>query len=637
MNVLILGGGPGGLYGAILLKKARPDWSIAVYERNPPDATYGWGIVFSDRTLGSFREADSKTYKDITDHFVVWDVVEIRRNDAVTRCGGNVFSGMSRKVLLEILQRRCRELGVELRFRADVTDLSTLPDHDVLIAADGANSLIRRAFADAFQPKVEWGKARYAWFGTTQVFDAFTFLFRESEAGLFQAHIYPHVGTISTMVVECDEATWRRAGLDRASELESLAWCEKVFAPDLRGRPMLANKSDWLSFPTVRNRTWRHRNVVLLGDAAHTAHFGIGSGTKLAMEDAIALANAFERHGADFAAAADEYELERRPTVESLQEAALESMEYFENTRRYRRFEPLPFAFHLLTRSSRTSYDELRRRDPSFVDAVDRWFFASADGSDLRGARVVAPPPMFTPIRVRDVVLSNRVVLSPTPAYSARDGVPDEGESARLLRCALGGAGLVLTDLVAVAPEGRVTPGCPGLYRSEQAAALRRLCEFVHARADAKIGVQLGHAGRRGATRPRTDGVDRPLRTGAWSLVSASAIPSTPRSAVPREMGRSDMDAVLASFVRAARFAEEAGADWIQLHFGQGYLLWSFLSPLGNRRSDGYGGTLENRARFPLEVIDAVRVAWPETKPVSVALSATDWTNGGFGVDDAVA
>lgn len=637
MKALVLGGGPGGLYSALLLKKAHPCWDVTVVERNPPDATYGWGIVFSDRTLTSFREADYRVHKDITDQFVLWDVVEIRRNGEVTRCGGNVFSGISRKVLLELLQRRCHELGVSLRFRVEATDLSIFSNYDFVIAADGSNSLVRKSFAHTFRPVIRWGKAKYTWFGTTQVFDTFTFAFRENEHGLFQAHIYPHVGNVSTMVVECDETTWRRAGLDRTTEEESLAYCEKVFADDLRGRPMLTNKSDWLSFPTIRNRTWRHEHIVLLGDAAHTAHFGIGSGTKLAMEDAIALASSFERHGDDFVTAVDEYELERRPAVEPLQEAALESMEYFENTRRYIRFEPLPFAFHLLTRSSRVSYDELRRRDSAFVDRVDRSFFETMGDASNPGLRIVAPPPMLAPLALRGVVLPNRIVLSPTPTDSARDGMLDEGERARLVRFAMAGGGLVLTDLTAVSADGRITPGCPGLYRSEHAAALRRICELVHQCSDARIGVQLGHAGRRGSTRPRRDGLDRPLRAGAWPLISASPIASTPRGPAPKEMDRSDMDRVVENFARTARLADEAGADLLQLHFAQGYLLWSFLSPLGNRRDDRYGGSLPERAAFPLEVFAAVRRAWPSAKPLSVCISATDWAPGGLTVDETVA
>jgi anthraniloyl-CoA monooxygenase len=636
MNALVLGGGPGGLYSAILLQKSHPRWRIRVVERNPPDATYGWGIVFSDRTLGSFREADYKTYREITDRFVLWDTVEVRIAGSVIRCGGNVFAGMSRRALLDVLQRRCRELGVALEFRRELTDPAELSGHDLVVAADGVNSVVRSAFADAFAPSIQWGRAKYAWFGTRRAFDAFTFLFRQSDHGLFQAHVYPHVGSVSTMVIECDETTWRSAGLDQADESESLAYCERVFDSDLGGARLLANKSDWLSFPTIRNRRWRCGRIVLLGDAAHTAHFSIGSGTKLAMEDAIALASAFERRGDDLDAALGEYELERRPAVEALQEAALESREYFENTRRYLGFEPLAFAFHLLARSSRTSYDELRRRDAAFVDAVDRSFFARAALPPGRRTPVFAPPPLFAPLRLRGLTLPSRVVLVSPPTEDARDGMPNEGYTHHVLRSVADGVGLVLTDLCAVSAEGRITAGGLGLYRPEHAASLASLVTLVRERSAAKIAVQLGHAGRRGATQSRRAGVDRPLAEGGWPLPSPSPLPYRKGCAVPCEMGRAEMDRVRDDFVRAACAANEAGVDLVQLHFAQGYLLSSFLSPISNRRGDAYGGTLENRIRFPLEVFDAVRAAWPGDKPLSVAMSATDWVKGGFEIDDAV-
>ncbi len=637
MKIHVLGGGPGGLYVSILLKKAFPSWDLTVVERNPPGATYGWGIVFSDRTLGSFREADYKTYKEITERFVVWDVVEVRQGPHVTRCGGNGFSGMSRKILLQILQRRAAELGVEVRFRAEISEASALGEHDLLIGADGSNSTVRRWQADVFRPSVRWGKAKYVWFGTTRVFDAFTFLFRESEHGLFQAHVYPHVGAVSTFVVECDEAAWSSAGLDHASTEETLRYCERVFAEDLGGESLLANKSEWLSFPTIRNGTWRAGKAVLLGDAAHTAHFSIGSGTKLAMEDAIALANSFERRPESVETALAEYELERRPVVEALQEAALESADYFESTRRYFGFEPLQFAFQLLTRSSRTSYDELRRRDSSFVDAVDRWFLDRSLGASRRGDALIAPPPTFTPLRLRGLELPNRIVACPGASDTARDGLPDEGGVAELARLASGGPAIVLTPITAVSAAGRITPGCPGIYRAEHARALARLVDLVRSRSDARFALQLGHAGPRGSTRRRTEGLDRPLEEGGWPVLGASPLPHTPRGGIPKEMDRSDMDEVRDAFVRAARIALEAGCDLLQLHFGQGYLVWSFLSPITNRRRDEYGGTLDARSRYPLEIFDAVRATWPDSKPLSVALSATDWVKDGFRADDAVA
>lgn len=650
MKVVILGGGPAGLYSGLLLKKANPAHDITVIERNPPGATYGWGVVFSDRTLTSFREADYSTYVNITDNFVIWDAIDVHYCGDLIRCGGHVFAGMRRTLLLDILQKRCEELGVDLRFDTEVTDLSEFKDFDLLIGADGINSLVRETYADVFKPSLEVGEAKYIWLGTHRVFDSFTFIFRENEHGLFQAHIYPFDGETSTFIVECDEATWQQAGLDQAGEAESLAYCEQLFAKELRGHALMSNNSKWINFITVRNKTWRHENIVLLGDSAHTAHFSIGSGTKLAMEDAIALANGFEKH-ADIAGALNHYELERRPRVEALQEAAEASRTYFENTQRYVHLESTQFAFHLLTRSTRITYDNLRLRDPYFVDGVDRWFFEHGEKGKrekgekeeftsapllLRTSALVAPPPMLTPFRLREMTLRNRVVFSPTSTYSADDGVPGDTHMAQLNRPAVGGVALVMTEPVAVSAEGRITPGCAGLYCDEHVAAWTRIVDSIHANSSAKVTLRLNHAGRRGSTRPRSEGLDRPLREGNWPLISASPIPYTPRSQTPKEMNRADMDQVRDDFVRAAEMAYEAGFDMLQLHFAHGYLLASFISPLTNQRSDDYGGTLENQMRFPLEIFDAVRAVWPEEKPISVAITAIDWVKGGVDLDDAV-
>lgn len=637
MNILIIGGGPAGLYFALLMKKANPAHEITLFERNPPDATYGWGVVFSDRTLASFREADFKTYKDITDRFVVWDAIDIRYRGKKLRCGGHRFAGIARKSLLAILQRRCAELGVNMRFETEVG----LPDepetYDLIVAADGVNSATRNALASVFKPTIELGAAKYIWFGTDKVLDSFTFIFRENKDGLFQVHSYPFDGYTSTFIVECEEATWRRAGLDEATIEESIAYCEQLFADDLQGCRLLSNNSKWINFVTLKNETWRNKNIVLLGDAAHTAHFSIGSGTKLAMEDAISLANAFEQHPDDIESALSEYELERKPVVEAFQRAAQESRTYFENVRRYCNLEPLQFSFHLLTRSGRISYDDLRLRDAHFVADVDRWFFKrTSDGPSGNGRLAVAPPPAFTPLTLRGITLQNRIVVSPTSSYSATDGEPDELHITRHISRGMTGAGLVLTEPVAVSPDGRITPGCAGLYRPEHVAAWKRIVEHIHDHSSARVGLQLNHAGRRGATRPRWEGLDRPMRDGAWPLISASPLPYTPRSQVPKEMDRADMDRVRDDFVRAARLAEEAGFDLLQLHFAHGYLLASFLSPLTNQRSDSYGGSLENRMRFPLEVFDAVRAVWPEHKPLAVALSASDWVAGAFDEGEAV-
>lgn len=642
MKVLILGGGPAGLYFGILLKKANPAHHITIIERNPAGATYGWGVVFSDRTLASFREADPKTSKEITDQFVLWEAIDVHYRDEVIRIGGNVFAGMSRRVLLNILQGRCQELGIKMIFQADITDLAQLPDvagaddFDLVVAADGVNSLTRKTYAPVFKPDLDVGKSKFIWFGTTKVLDSFTFIFRENEHGLFQVHAYPFDGTTGTFIVECEEEVWQRAGLDKASEADSIAYCEKLFSPDLGQGRLLSNRSLWVNFITVKNKTWRHGNIVLLGDAAHTAHFSIGSGTKLAMEDAIALANVFEQHD-DIATALTEYELERRPKVEALQEAARESRVYFENIARTLDLEPLQFTFHLMSRSGRLGYDNLRQRDPHFVEAVDRWFATQpAAGPPLARGRVIAPPPLYNPYKLRELVLTNRIVLSPSPTYSASDGLPNAALAAQLNRQALGGAGLIVTEPVAISAEARITPGDVGLYRPEHVAAWRQITDFIHANSSAKVAIELNHAGRRGSTRPRQEGLDRPLRTGNWPLLAASALPYAPNNQLPKAMDRADMENVCGDFVRAAQMAREAGFDWLQLHFGHGYLLAGFLSLLTNRREDEYGGSLENRLRFPLELFDAVRAVWPEDRPLSVALNVADGVPGGFELADAV-
>jgi anthraniloyl-CoA monooxygenase len=535
-----------------------------------------------------------------------------------------------------ILQQRCREVGVNLEFRQEITDLSFRTDYDLVIAADGVNSIVRRTFADHFKPTLAFGRTRFAWLGTRKVFDAFTFAFRRNSHGLFQAHIYPNDGTASTFIVQCDPETWKRAGLDRASEAQTVEYCQSVFAEDLGGQPLLANKSDWIAFTNVSNQTWRYENIVLIGDAAHTADFTVGSGTKMAMEDAIALAAAFERYGDRVDAALNDFELERRPAIEGIQRAAAQSSLYFENTARYEHFEPMQFVYYLLTRSGRISYDELRRRDSSFVDAVDRWFYETTLGRrNSLNRRLVAPPPMLVPLRLRSLQLANRVVVPCEPDSSARDGVPGEAWGAAFGDTAASGGALIVTEPVAIAPDARITPGCAGLYRPEHLAMWTRITSLVHSN-DVRIAVRLGHAGRRGATRPRRFGLDLPLREGGWGLLSASALPYLPNGPVPKAMERQDMDRVCDQFVAAARMAHEAGFDAIILHFARGYLIASFISPLTNRRDDQYGGSLDNRLRYPLEVLDAVRAAWPDSKPLGVVISASDWARGGLEPDEAV-
>jgi anthraniloyl-CoA monooxygenase len=620
MKIGILGGGPAGLYSGLLIKKANPAHEITILERNPADMTYGWGVVFSDRTLASFQRADYKTYEQITSRFVIWDAIDVHYRGETIRCGGHVIASIARKELLRILQARCLELGVTITFNREIQSLAELDAYDLLIAADGINSLARKTYAEQFGHSIEFGKARYIWLGARKLLDAFTFIFCENEHGLFQVHAYPFSGDTSTFIVECAEDVWLRAGLDQVDEARSLAYCQQLLDPYLRGAALLSNNSKWISFPTLRTRHWQHQNIVLLGDAAHTAHFSIGSGTKLAMEDAIALASSLEQH-ADLTTALNEYELERKPVVEVFQRAAQESQVYFETLKRYLNLAPMQFAFQLLTRSGRISYDDLRLRDARFGDNVDRWFASSALPAGAPRTRpLFAPPPLFAPFKLRELTLPNRIV-APSRAQEATS-IHDPG--------------LLITEIVAVSPEGRITPEDHCLYSPEHLAHWQQYVEQARAQSTARIAIQLGHAGRRGSTRPRTNALDQPLRLGNWPLLSASPIPYTPYSQVPRAMDEVDMQRVLQAFVQAARMADEAGFDLLQLHVAQGYLLASFLSPLTNQRADAFGGDLPGRMRYPLEIFDAVRAVWPERKPLAVALPASDGVKGGLTIDDAI-
>ena len=638
MRIAVVGGGPAGLYFALLMKRDWPELTVDVFERNQADDTFGFGVVFSDQTLDTFKAADAQSYAAIRDNFAYWDDIEIHFKDTVHRVPGNGFCGCSRRSLLMLVQARARELGVGLHFGVDIAEAETLRrDYDLVVAADGINSRIRENWRERFQPETDLRPNKFAWMGSTRPFDAFTFFFKETEHGLFIAHCYQYEAGRSTWVLETDPETFERAGLGAMDEAQSAAFLEGVFAEELQGHRLITNRSLWRNFPMIRCRNWVVENVVLIGDAKATAHFSIGSGTKLAMEDAIALHRAMGQAKLDVAAGLKLFETQRREEVEKTQHAADVSLVWFEELRRFWDFEPLRFAFGLMTRSKAITYDNLALRAPEMVAAVDR-LVADGLGDLAKRRRDGSPvPPAFQPFKLRGMRVENRMTVSPMCQYSAQDGLPTDWHLMHYGSRAVGGPGLIFTEMTCVAPDARITPGCTGLWNDAQEAAWKRIVDFVHAHSAAKICLQLGHAGRKGATRLAWEGIDQPLDDGGWPLISASPLPYLPHSQVPRAMTRADMDRVTADFVAATRRAIEAGFDMLELHCAHGYLLASFLSPLTNRRTDEYGGSVENRLRFPLEVFRALREIWPREKPMSVRISATDWAEGGLSAADSVA
>lgn len=637
MKVICLGGGPAGLYFAISMKLRNPSHEVTVVERNKADDTFGWGVVLSDEALENLRENDPVSTEEIRSNFAYWDDIAVVHGGARNVSGGHGFAGIGRKKMLMILQARARALGVDLQFSTEIGAVEDYQkDYDLVVATDGINSAIRNHFAEHFQPDIDTRLCKFIWLGTHQKFDdAFTFIFEKTEWGWMWVHAYQFDDETATVIVECTQETWDRAGFEAMSKEETVETCRKVFADHLGGHKLMSNADHlrgsavWMNFPRVICGKWHHENVVLMGDAAATGHFSIGSGSRLAFDSAISLAN-YLHSEKDMKTAFERYQEERRIEVLRLQSAARNSLEWFEEVERYLDFEPPQFAYSLLTRSQRISHENLRLRDPDWLDQAERWFNKRA-GKDGPGA------PMFAPFTLRDMTLENRVVVSPMAQYRAVDGVPTDWHLVHYGERAKGGAGLVYVEMTCVSPEGRITPGCPGLYADTHVAAWRRVADFVHAESKAKICCQIGHSGRKGSTQVGWEHPDTRLESGNWEILAPSPQPWSDACETPREMNRDDMDLVRDQFVAATRRAEAAGFDMIELHAAHGYLLSSFISPVSNKRGDDYGGTLENRMRYPLEVFAAMRAVWPERKPMSVRISANDWVeNDGVTPEEAV-
>jgi anthraniloyl-CoA monooxygenase len=645
LKINVIGGGPGGLYFSILMKLANPKHQITVYEQNKSNDTFGFGVVFSDETLENFMGQDPVTYQEIKDQFAYWDQIEVRYRGERIRSGGHGFAGMARMTLMNIFQKRCLDLGVKINYETVINDLEKIRDADLVLAADGVNSFVRESLKDHLRPTIDVRKTKFVWLGTTQKFDAFTFIFKENEDGWFYNHAYQYgqgVGKIaSTWILETHEDTWKKAGLDKAKEDETISYFEALFSDELAGHRLFSNKSIWRNFPVISAEKWSYENIVLIGDAVHTAQFSIGSGTKIAMEDAIALSNAVlsacDGNGS-ILEALSAYELERKDVIARLQRTAMVSLNWYENARRYNNLSPKQYAFNFLSRNKSVTYENLALRDADYGADVNQWFSELVRGDlgfDLPTDN--PPPPMFTPYRVGNLILQNRVVVAPMCQYSANDGTPTDWQLVHLGNFAKGGAGLVITEMTNVSPEGRISHKCTGMYKPEHIPAWKRIVDFIHENSNSKICVQLGHAGRKASCNVGWVEGGASLNDGAWSILAPSPIPFAPKSQVPKEMDRSDMDKVRDDYVLSAAMAAEAGFDMIEFHGAHGYLLSSFISPMSNIRTDEYGGSIKNRMKFPLEVLRAVRAVWPTDRPISVRISAEDWVGErGTSGDDAV-
>ncbi|GAB1364148.1 bifunctional salicylyl-CoA 5-hydroxylase/oxidoreductase [Rhodobacter sp.] len=638
MKVLCLGGGPAGLYFAISMKLRDPSHQVTVLERNKANDTFGWGVVLSDDALGRMQKNDPVSTDTIRNHFSYWDDIAVVHDGVRTVSGGHGFAGIGRKQMLIILQARARELGVEMQFETTFkTAEEYRKDYDLVIGCDGLNSTVRSEYKDVFRPDIDVRKCKFVWLGTHQKFDdAFTFIFEKTEHGWVWAHVYQFDDNTATFIVETLPETWDKLGFEAMSKEETVETCRKIFERHLGGHDLMSNAAHlrgsavWIQFPRVICEKWYNGNVVLMGDAAATGHFSIGSGSRLAFDSAIALAE-YLHSEPDMQAAFERYQAERRVEVLRLQSAARNSLEWFEQVERYLDLDPTQFAYSLLTRSQRISHENLRLRDPEWLASAEDWFQEQAGGQ--KGRR-----PMFAPFKLRDMALKNRVVLSPMAQYKAVDGVPTDWHFVHYAERAKGGAALIYTEMTCVSAEGRITPGCPGLYAPEHEVAWKRLADFVHAETSAKLCIQIGHAGRKASTCVPWEGggIDAPLASSNWPLIAASAIPYKPASQTPKAMDKADLAAVKAQFVTATQMADRVGADMVEMHAAHGYLLATFISPITNTRTDEYGGSLENRMRYPLEVFAAMRAVWPAQKPMSVRVSAHDWIDGGVTPEEAV-